>query len=457
MMRAAWIVMRKDLLRRLRSPMAPLVYLAFPFIFSGLIALAFGGGGGGGVPRVKVALVDQDGDLAAHLVLGAFNREEVGRFFESTQTTLGEALDLIERKKVAGAIVIPEGFSRAVLEKRQVHLRVIKNPAEAIGPLAIEEAAEMIALLLDGAVKVLAEPLSRVVSLIDGAGTDSAGAGAHSAGTRDEILPDAFPSDESVAEIAALVNHSLRQVGRFAFPPAIRVESVDRPGSGGHRSGAEDSRTPPEDSGDEAGLSAFTQAFQYVLPGMATFALFILAAGLMGDLPRERGMGTLGRQLAAPVHARAVIAGKVLATLLTGLLVAAAMSLVGALLLGGHANPVAFALLCLLFLVAVTGLITFLYSFARSQQQGSTVVSIVVMVMALLGGSWIPLQSMPSVFQTLAKGTLNYWAIEGFRDLMFSDAGVPQIVLPLIIFLAVGIISTLLSAFIMQRKFAQGV
>lgn len=430
--------------------MAPLVYLAFPFIFSGLIALAFGGGGGGGVPRVKVALVDQDGGLAAHLVLGAFNREEVGRFFESTQTTLGEALDLIERKKVAGAIVIPEGFSRAVLEKRQTHLRVIKNPAEAIGPLAIEEAAEMIALLLDGAVKVLAEPLSRVVSLIAGAGTDSAGA-------RDEILPDAFPSDESVAEIAALVNHSLRQVGHFAFPPAIRVESVDRPGSGGHRSGAEDSQTPPEDSGDEAGLSAFTQVFQYVLPGMATFALFILAAGLMGDLPRERGMGTLGRQLAAPVHARAVISGKVLATLLTGLLVAAAMSLVGALLLGAHANPVAFALLCLLFLVAVTGLITFLYSFARSQQQGSTVVSIVVMVMALLGGSWIPLQSMPSVFQTLAKGTLNYWAIEGFRDLLFSDAGVPQIVLPLIIFLAVGIISTLLSAFIMQRKFAQGV
>ncbi len=90
-MRAVWAVLRKDLLRRVRSPLASIVYLLFPFLFSGLIAVTFGSGGDERAPRFPVALVNEDGGFVGGFVMGAFNQEQVSRFFEATECTLAEA------------------------------------------------------------------------------------------------------------------------------------------------------------------------------------------------------------------------------------------------------------------------------------------------------------------------------------------------------------------------------
>ncbi len=477
-MRTVWIIMCKDLLRRLRSPLALVVYLLFPFIFSGLMALAFGTGGGGSIPRFKVALVNQDGGFVSRFVLGAFNQEQVSRYFESTEVALDEAMRLVERNKVAGAIIIPEGFSDAVLERRQTHLRVIKNPAQSIGPMAIEEAAEMICRLLDGAAKVLEEPLGRFVNLTresEDAARENSWAG--------------FPADENVAEIARMVNRSLREVRRFAFPPVIRLEkgddrevaggraALDSPddtgtgaagdagasagtgeaGDAGASADAGGSGASAEDSSEDSEASRFLLIFQHVLPGMATFALLILALGFMADIPRERRMGTLARQLAAPVLARDVVAGKIMSTMVMGLIVAAAMAVVGALLLKARADLGGFILLSLAFLGASTGLLAVVFGSTRSEQQGATLASIIVMLMSLLGGSWIPLNVLPPFFAKLAQVTLNYWAIRGYQSLIMSEAGIPEIAVPLVILFAVGIVGTLAGSWVMQRRLMQGV
>lgn len=441
-MRTAWIIMCKDLLRRLRSPLALVVYLLFPFIFSGLMALAFGTGGGGSIPRFKVALVNQDEGFVSRFVLGAFNQEQVSRYFESTEVALDEAMRLVERNKVAGAIVIPEDFSDAVLERRQTHLRVIKNPAQSIGPMATEEAAEMICRLLDGAANVLEEPLGGFVSLAretEDAARENSWAG--------------FPSDENVAEIARMVNRSLREVRRFAFPPVIRLEKGDDREAAGGRAALDS----PDDSSEDSEASRFLLIFQHVLPGMATFALLILALGFMADIPRERRMGTLARQLAAPVLARDVVAGKIMSTMVMGLMVAAAMAVVGALLLKARADLGGFILLSLAFLGASTGLLAIVFGSTRSEQQGATLASIIVMLMSLLGGSWIPLNVLPPFLAKLAQVTLNYWAIRGYQSLIMSEAGIPEIAVPLVILFAVGIVGTLAGSWIMQRRLMQGV
>ncbi|MCK4303609.1 MAG: ABC-2 transporter permease [Candidatus Eisenbacteria sp.] len=449
-----WIVIRKDLLRRLRSPLASIVYLLFPFVFSGLMALAFGSGGGGGIPRVQVAIVDQDAGIISRFVLSVFSQEQVSRFFETTQTSAEEAMELVEKNKVAGAIIIPKGFSEAVLDRRETHLKVIKNPAQSIGPMAIEEMAEMIAQILDGGAKVLAEPLERIMGLARG--TDS---------TAPRMIQGGFPTDEAVAEIAALVNRTLRSIRHFAFPPVICLErtqilaasqdAADQAESAA-KSAAAGSSGDGGEPDEEEGTSRLVLIFSYVLPGMATFALFMLALGFMADIPRERNIGTLARQLTSPVHASGIIAGKILSTVIMGLLVAAAMAVIGALLLKVRADLGAFALLCLAFLGAATGFLTLVFGFARSEQQGSTLASIVIMVMAMVGGSWIPLNSLPSFCRMLAPATLNYWAITGFQEIMISGAGIVEIAQPLAILFTVGIVGTLVGSWIVQRRLMQG-
>ncbi len=428
-MTTAWIVMRNDLLRRWRSPLAAVVYLIFPFVFSGLIALAFGTGGKARVPRIQVALVDQDGGFVARFVSGAFAQEQVAQYFETSQVTEEEAVRLIEGNQVSGAIVIPEGFSDAVLEGRATHLRVVRNPAQSIGPVAVEEAASMIALLVGGAATVLSEPLAELRRTLD----------------EGQSSEDHFPSDARVAGIAAQVNRSFRGAGRFAFPPVIRLAKGDA---------AADSTAADSDAG---GRPQFLLIFSFVLPGMATFALLILSLGFMADVPRELSRGTLQRQLAAPVRASGVVFGKMFSCAIMGVIISAAMALVGALMLGVRADLAAFVLLCLAFVLASTGFLTFVFSIVRSEAQGATLASIVIMVMSFLGGSWFPIDSLPPFVEKLAYGTLNYWGIRGFRTLILTDAGVAEIAVPLLVLLVTGVVTSLVGSWAMHRRLTQGV
>lgn len=429
-MRAALIIMRKDLLRRLRSPIASIIYLLFPFVFAGLMALAFGSGGDARAPRFRVVLVDEDDNFISRFILSAFGQEQMNEFFESSEGTRVEAEGLIAENKVSGAIIIPAGFSRAVMRREATQLEVVRNPAEAIGPLAIEEVAAMIVEFLDGGSRVLAEPLGEMDALITELDSLSTGS------------PwDAFPSDARVGDLARAVNQSLRQTRRFAFPPVIRVADVE-------------SAEPEE--GEEEGGGNFGVIFAYMLPGMASFALMFLVLGFMADIPRERTIGTLDRQRTAPIYGTQILAGKVLSSIAMGFVVILAMVLIAALLLNVRAEPFAFLALCIAFLLAANGTLALVFGLARNERQGGTIGSIVVMMMSFLGGSWMPLDSLPGFLQRLAPGTLNYWAIRGFRDLLLEAGGWSAIGQPALILCIIGAAGILIGGWGMQRQLMRG-
>jgi len=442
--RVVWSVLLKDLRLRARSPLAPLVYLAFPFVFAGLIALAFGGGGGR-APRIPIALVDEDGGLLGPLVRGAMGQEQAAQFLEVRETTLAEAEELIARNRIAGAIILPEGFSSAVLDRRPTEVRVLRNPASSLGPLAAEETAAFLALLLESAARLLGEPIDRLRAF---AAPDEGGA-----------WSPAWAVDGEVAEVAVLVNRRLQSVARFAFPPAIRLIEAPAPlppppaaeaatGDGGTSRASEEPKA--------ASATRFSVIYRAVLPGLAAFALFLLAIGLGADIFREQAGGTLARMLAAPTRAGEIIAGKLLATLAIGMIVSAAMALLGALL-GVRADPAAFALLSLAFLAAVTGFVHLLYSLAKDERQGGTISSIALMAMAFLGGSFIPLEAMPAFARQLAPLTLNYWAIRGYRALILGEPGVASVALPLLVLVPVAIVTLPAGGWLLRRRFARGV
>ena len=485
-MRAIWIVTRNDIARRLRSPLASIVYLLFPFLFSGLMALAFGGtAGGGGMPRFKVALVNEDGGMASRLLAGAFNQEQMSQYFDATEVSAEEAQRLIRKDKVGAALVIPEGFTDDLLDGRPTTLRVIKNPAASIAPMAAEEMARTMAELLDGAVRVLDQPLELLRAtgqeILDRSEREGAGS-----------FSEHLAADVQVAQIAVAVNRSLRSIEGLVFPPVISLESTqdslltlerredlaqaaaqaaaqtttaesavaaggDPTGGDGSEAGAAaDQDDDADDADDDDANAGFYLVFKMVLPGMASFALAILALGFMADIPRERAMGTLQRQMTFPVPTTSIVWGKMLSTILMGLIVAAAMGLIGALLLKARADLLGFALLCITFLGAATGLFSLVYGIARSEQQGGTLASMLVMIMAFLGGSWIPLNMLPGFVRGLAPATINYWSLEGFQTLLFTDGGVEAIATPLLVLAAIAVVSATLGGWLLQRRVMQG-
>jgi ABC-type multidrug transport system permease subunit len=417
-MRALILVLRKDLLRTIRSPLGIIVFLLFPILFSLLIGLAFGGHGGAKLAPIKLALVDEDGGFLSRFVSSAFTQQGAPVKFQVTQTKLPEAVQLVENDKVSAVVRVPKGFSDSLVAGSKTQLELIKNPAQSVYPQIVEEYVSVLALLGTTASRILGEPMKEIRGQ-----------------TKSATGP---PQDLFVSKTAVDIGHRLRGVSRYAFPPAIRLE-----------------KEKADEKESSSGNAPFTIAL-FVLPGMAAFSLLTLAITGMGDLRREETMGTLARQFTSPIGPWAAILGKILSTLLLALGCIVILSLVAVFWGGRDVSPLGFVVLALVFAWAATGFATLMQAMFASERASSAFASIVVMVMSMLGGSFIPLQSLPGFARAVSPFTLNYWANEGFRKLLFEGASIADLASNLGVLIGVGVIFTLVSLPLIRRRFLKG-
>jgi ABC-2 type transport system permease protein len=105
---------------------------------------------------------------------------------------------------------------------------------------------------------------------------------------------------------------------------------------------------------------------------------------------------------------------------------------------------------------ATTGFAAAVFGLARGERQGATLASLVSLVMAFAGGSFIPLNSLPAALRALSPYSLIYWAADGYRKLVLDSAGVRD-VLPNISILAVaGLVLLAVAAPLWQRRLLRG-
>jgi ABC-2 type transport system permease protein len=81
----------------------------------------------------------------------------------------------------------------------------------------------------------------------------------------------------------------------------------------------------------------------------------------------------------------------------------------------GH--PLAVLLLIVAAVLAAMGITTLVVTAAKTEEQAGGYASAVGVVLALLGGNFIPISSAPAVLRRLTLLTPNGWALRGFTDL----------------------------------------
>jgi linearmycin/streptolysin S transport system permease protein len=162
---------------------------------------------------------------------------------------------------------------------------------------------------------------------------------------------------------------------------------------------------------------------------MAIFFLFFTVQFGVFSLLDERANGTLGRLLAAPIRPAAVLAGKLLASLLLGLVSMAALVTAAALMMGiSWGNPVGLALLIVGGVLAATGITAFVASLARTMERAGGWNAIIAVTLALLGGSMFPISQLGGVVATIGLATPHAWFMRGLGEL--AAGGGPGSVLP---------------------------
>jgi len=413
------LLVRKDLLRKRRAPLGIFVVLAFPVVLSGLLALSFGGGGRARLPRIELLVEDLDGSLATRVLLAAAASGPVAEMAHLRRVGT-EGVGLLEADEADALLRIPPGFGADLLAGRAVTLELVKNPARSIKPEIVEQALSLITEVLSEAARLMPRALGQQVACLES--------------------EDCTLTSAQISATAAAVYESIRGSSDWLSPLAIRLESVSH---------------DREDAGRRSGSSGFS-IFLFVLPGVSVWALFMIGDHGMRDVLAESVLGTLRRQLCGPVSVRDVVLGKAALSATLAVIGLSILSAIALLVLEGPVDLPAFAALSAALVLAVTGFSAVIYGAAKTERQGATFSSAALLLLAFLGGSFVPLESMPAVAQRLAPLSPLYWATSGYRALIAQGATTAAIGTHVAVLAVLGIVLLLFGARLLERSIRSG-
>jgi len=204
--------------------------------------------------------------------------------------------------------------------------------------------------------------------------------------------------------------------------------------------------------GASAGEQAVS-AMQYYAAAMA--AMFLLFNAMVGgkSFHKERQTETMTRLMMTPTSFRSILIGKFIGTFLFALFQFTVFMAATHYLLkvdwGANILQTFFIAFC--YCIAVSGLSMVMAVFTADEKMADVVGSMGVQVLALLGGSMLPLSVFPKVLRNIALLTPNSWALTGFTSIMSGSAW-SALWLPAGTLLLIGGIAVLIGSFKLRHQ-----
>jgi len=385
-------ILWKDVVLRFTDPGVLLLAIALPLAITALIELAFGNlvlGRGMPDTTIPVGIVNQDqggrwgniGEILPYAIISGTQESAYRSTMDAQLFTTGglddeaKARRMVEREELMAALFIAPGFSQDLANGRATISTYI-NDRYMFRGVAFKSLVEMVAgLISTGEVTVRAT----VQGLLQQPGMR----GRLESGELDETLAD-------LAVTAAMPESN---------PIKVRVA-------------------------DSVGEPAQMELTHYLAAAVAIFFAGYTALLGSASMLREKAQGTLQRMYTTATRPGIVLAGKTLAPYLKGLIqMGALMASITAIewAMGGRttqsADVVGVCLLIVTGVAAATGIGVLAAALARTYAQAATYGSGVLLVMALAGGIFFPVDLFPRPMQVVSRITFHYWAMDGYVTL----------------------------------------
>ncbi|SHI61723.1 ABC transporter permease [Pseudozobellia thermophila] len=212
--------------------------------------------------------------------------------------------------------------------------------------------------------------------------------------------------------------------------------------------------------GDTLEKNSIPNATQHNIPAWTLFAIFFIILPLSINMVKEKNLGTFVRLRTNPVSYVTVLGGKTVIFLSVALIQFALMLLVGVFLfpLIGLPRLEVEGRLPLLFLVAffaglaAVGLGLLLGTIAKSQEQSAPFGATFVVILAALGGVWVPVFAMPAFMQALSNLSPMNWGLNAFYNVFLRNVGITELFPDLALLFLFFLITTAISIIYNQRK-----
>jgi ABC-2 type transport system permease protein len=168
---------------------------------------------------------------------------------------------------------------------------------------------------------------------------------------------------------------------------------------------------------------------QHNVPAWSMFAIFFITISLSGNIIKEREDGSYTRLRLMPCPYSFYLFSKIVVYFVVCLLQFAALMLLGGVVFRWFGLPpldfgidyLALVLMCASCALAAIGYGVLIGKVAVTHQQAAIFASISVVIMAAIGGIWIPVFVMPHVMQLLSRISPLNWGLEGFYAIFVRE------------------------------------
>ena len=397
-----WLIVRKDIRHYLSDRKSLLLMLLMPVILTAILGSALSGimnGEANSFPEITVAIHNGDtGSLGKMLEEQVLQSESIKKKVHIKKaTTADEAENMVKDKQADVGVMVPTGYSQEIQQGKAPQIRVLTDQTKSTQGAIIQSIVTSFA--------------SRVSTV------------AKSTTTALEDLGQKVPM-----EMQTIVPQLVGDMQNIASHPGTEV------------------------TGGAVGKKAVTGMQYYAAAMLAMFLLFNMVQGAKSIL-HERSMDTLPRLQTTPTRISTILIGKYLGVLAFSLTQFVIFVLATRLFFGvdwGN-NLGQVAALGGVYAFAVSGLSILLASLSRREQEVDTIGAMGIQVMAILGGSMLPLSIFPDAMVNLAKVTPNYWALNPLLDIM-TGVEWKALALPVFILFAFGAVSLLLGTLRLKAR-----
>ena len=192
---------------------------------------------------------------------------------------------------------------------------------------------------------------------------------------------------------------------------------------------------------------------QHNVPAWTLFAIFFIIVPLSINIVKEKSQGTFVRLRTNPVSYATVLGGKTIVYLLVCIIQFVLMLLIGVYLFPAIGLPKLdiSGRLPLLFTVAIfaglaaIGLGLLLGTIAKTQEQSAPFGATFVVILAAMGGVWVPVFIMPKFMQALSNISPMNWGLNAFYDVFLRNGSLLDIMPELLLLLAFFLITTFMA------------
>ena len=199
---------------------------------------------------------------------------------------------------------------------------------------------------------------------------------------------------------------------------------------------------------------------QHNVPAWTLFAIFFIVIPLSINIVKEKTQGTFVRLRTNPVSNLVVIIGKtitysIICMIQFYMMVAVAVFLfphIGLPSLNIEGHLIMTSIVALFSGFAAIGFGILLGTVASTQEQSAPFGATSVIILAAIGGVWVPVFAMPTIMQYIAKSSPMNWGLEAFYDVLLRNVSFLEIIPRITLLFLFFIITTSIALFYDKKK-----